>query len=485
MSDFDDYGGYEGGPPPPDPDPPRDDRREPGPPRTQDDWGRRFAARVTDMRHVHGIGWHQWDGTRWRPDETGSAARIMSDLIREGFAELAELDNREVRGAARDLTAMQKASSINGALFLASVRPEMAVAVSEIDAQPHLLNVANGTLNLDTMQLQRHRRDDLITKVARGAYRPDAGGSRWVKFAAEILPDPEVRAFVQRLMGLVVYGKVREHVLPIPWGRGRNGKSTFIEAVLNALGDYGLQADAKLLMSGASERHSTERADLQGKRLAVCMESAQGSRLDAAMAKQLTGGDTITARKMRQDNISFEPSHTVALVTNYRPVIPGDDDALWKRVLLIPFTQRFLGSSADTGLLDVLKADADAVITWMAEGWRQYRETGLNPPASVRAATDAYRADSDVLGQFLAARCHIATSAYSLRQPGVASGVLYAAWESWCRHNGEDPGSSKAFTAQLEARGLRKKATNSGTRWLGVTLYREGDENEENRRSGA
>jgi putative DNA primase/helicase len=450
-----------------------------GPPRTQDDWGRRFAERVGTMRHVHGLGWHEWDGARWCYDDTGHAARYMSDLIREGYSELSDLDATEARYALRDLAGMRKAASVNGALYLAAVRPEMAVAVRQVDARPELLNVANGTLDLHTLAIREHRQDDLLTKVCRGAYLPDLGDTRWGKFVAEILPDEDVREFVQRIMGVAAYGRVIEHVLAVMWGRGRNGKSTFIEAVLHALGDYGLQADAKLLMSGASERHSTERADLQGRRFAVCMETAKGSRIDAAMAKQLTGGDTITARRMRQNNISFEPSHTVALITNYKPVIPGDDDALWKRVVLIPFTQRFLGNAADKNLLETLKAESAAVVTWMAHGWRQYREIGLQPPEAVQAATRAYREESDTLGQFLGQRCHIATSDYGLRQPGAGSQVLYESWKSWCHHNGEDPASNKEFSSMLEERGLRKKQTKTGAKWLGVTLL-SGDEEPEN-----
>ena len=142
--------------------------------------------------------------------------------------------------------------------------------------------------------------------------------------------------------------------------------------------------------------------------------------------------------------------------------------------MLIPFTERFLGTAADKGLLAALKADPDAVITWMADGWRQYRETGLEPPEAVRAATRAYRDESDTLGQFLAQRCHVATSQNALRQPGVSSQVLYRAWQSWCSRNGEDPGSNKELTALLEDRGVRKKRTGEGRpKWLGVTLLND------------
>ena len=450
-----------------------DPARFTGPPRTQDDWGRRFAAQVTNMRHVHGIGWHIWDGKRWREDDMALATMAMSDLIRGSYAELATIPSGDAKNALKDLAMMRRASSVSGALTLAAARPGTAVAARQVDAQPHLLNVANGTLNLTSMTLRDHDPQQLLTKVCRGACRPDEGETRWSKFIAEILPDPDVRAFVQRLMGVAAYGAVIEHVLAVLWGRGRNGKSTFIEAVMHALGDYALQADAKLLLSGASDRHSTERADLQGKRLAICMETAKGRQVDAAMAKQLTGGDTITARRMRKDNISFAPSHTVMLVSNYKPVVPGDDDALWKRIRLIPFTQQFLGKNADKGLPDLLKSDPDAVITWMANGWRDYQCDGLNEPSAVLTATKSYREESDLIGQFLAERCHIAESAYGLDQPGEKSSILYHAWAAWCKPRGEDSGSQKEFTMTLTERGLMSRRCNDGVRWLGVTLLEE------------
>jgi putative DNA primase/helicase len=422
------------------------------------------------MRCVHGLGWHVWDGQRWRQDDIALATKAMSDLILSGYAELKDVAASEAKYVIRDLASARRASGISGALTLAAARPQLAVAVRQIDAHPHLLNTASGTLDLTTMTLHDHDPGHLLTKTCRGAYRPGLGETRWSKFVTEILPDAEVRGFVQRLAGAALYGAVIEHVLAVLWGNGRNGKSTFIEAIMHALGDYALQADAKLLLSGASDRHSTERADLQGKRLAICMETAKGRQIDAAMAKQLTGGDTITARRMRKDNISFAPSHTVMLVSNYKPVMPGDDEALWKRIRLIPFTQSFLGEQADKGLLAALKAEPGAVITWMADGWQDYQRRGLDEPGAVLTATRSYREESDLVGQFLGEHCHIATTAHALGQPGEKSSVIYRAWTAWCKHSGEDPGSNKEFTAALIEHGLRKETTRDGVRWLGVTL---------------
>lgn len=328
-------------------------------PRTQLDWGLRLAEWKSWLRYVHGIGWHVWDDQRWRPDDDGEAGRAYADMIKDAYAELALIgDEAERKKAFQGLVAAEKKGFADGALWFAGNRPEMALAASRLDSGRMLLNCANGTLNLESMALGAHDPAHNITKVCRGAWMPGLLESRWAVFVAEILPDEETRSFVQRLMGSVLPGRVRDHVLPILTGTGGNGKSTFIETILHALGDYGMQADPRLLMASRHDPHPTGQAALQSRRLAVCMESAQGRHLDAPTAKQLTGGDTITARYMRRDFFSFEPSHTIVMVTNHKPVVSGSDEALWRRLVVVPFGQNF-SDRGDPDLKEQLKADPD------------------------------------------------------------------------------------------------------------------------------
>ena len=182
-------------------------------------------------------------------------------------------------------------------------------------------------------------------------------------------------------MGSALTGRVRDHILPIFTGTGGNGKSTFIESSQDAVGDYAIQADPTLLMASSHDAHPTGQAALQSRRLAICMETAEGRRLDAPTAKQLTGGDTITARYMRKDFFSFEPSHTLIMVTNHKPVVSGSDDALWRRLAVVPFEQKFSGDKAVTDLKDTLRSEPDAILSWMIQGWIEYREKGLAIPA--------------------------------------------------------------------------------------------------------
>jgi putative DNA primase/helicase len=432
-------------------------------PRTQLDWGLRFAAWKSWLKYVHGIGWHVWDEQRWKHDDDGLALREYTLMVKDAWAELQQItDDADRKKAFLALLAAEKKSNAEGALAFAACQLEMAVAASRLDRNRMLLNCANGTLNLDTMILGAHRPEHNITKVCRGAWIPGIGETRWSKFVAEVLPDQAIREFVQRLMGSALTGRVRDHVLPIFTGSGGNGKSTFMESSQEALGDYAIQADPSLLMASRHDSHPTGQAALQSRRLAVCMETAQGRRLDAPTAKQLTGGDTITARYMRQDFFSFEPSHTIVLVTNHKPIVPGSDDALWRRLAVVPFEQKFGDQEADPDLKELLKSEPDAVLSWMIHGWIAYRERGLDIPAGVRAATDKYKTDSDALGRFLAEN--------TMNHGTVKSSDLFATWSRWCSQEGEDAGTQTAFSNGLTDLGYDKDRTSTGMFWKGLGL---------------
>ena len=205
-------------------------------------------------------------------------------------------------------------------------------------------------------------------------------------------------------MGLALVGKVIEHVLPILTGTGRNGKGTFVRTVTAALGSYAIEAKPDLFV--ARERaHPPGQLDLRGVRLATCQETDDGRRLNVAAVKRLTGGDTIRARKMRQDFIEFAPSHLPFLITNHLPKVPADDPALWARLLVLPFDQSFLGRE-DRDLEDRLRDELPTVLAWAVAGWDDYQQRGrLDPPAAVCEATSTYRVSNDSIAAFIDDRC--------------------------------------------------------------------------------
>lgn len=419
------------------------------------------------LLHVHSIGWHRWDGARWVEDRTGAATRAVLDTLRKALAE--SLGNEALR---TDVRRSESAAGINGVLTIAAALDAFAVAVNDLDPDPYLLNCANGTLDLRTMELREHDPRDRITKVTNAAYRPDAQHQAWSAFLGSSLPDPEVRAFLQRYAGLSLSGTVLEHVLAILTGEGRNGKSVFYTGIAWALGDYATSAEPDLFMhrDGA---HPTGEMDLRGVRWVTVSESDKGRRLAEATVKRLTGGDKIKARRMRQDFVEFEPSHTAALVTNHLPKVSGDDPALWARLRVVPFDRVIPAEDRDPHLTEKLRLEADAILTWAIAGWQQYREDGLAEPEAVLTATSKYKTASDAVARFIEERC-VVSNMVSARV-----GDLFDAFTRWATDDGAEPMSKRAFGDAMDKAGHPVTRGSGGTRYrsgIGIKAEETGDE---------
>lgn len=417
------------------------------------------------LMHIHGIGWFAYDGTRWVEDTQGEATRAVLSVLRSALAE--SLDDKDLR---TDVRRCESASGINGVLTIASALREFAFTVNDLDSDPYLLNVANGTLDLRTGQLREHDPMDRITKVTRAAYDPEITSAEWDKFLAQVLPDQSVRGFLQRYVGVALCGRVLEHTLAILTGTGRNGKGVWYGAMGYALGDYATTAEPDLFMH-RENAHPTGEMDLLGVRWVVVSESDKGRRLAEATVKRLTGGDRIRARRMRQNFVEFAPSHTAALVTNHLPKVSGDDPALWARLRVIPFQVVIQKHLQDRKLGEKLERAADAVLGWAIRGWQEYQRIGLSEPDAVVAATDAYHADADALGRFIT-DCCVTSPALS-----VHAGQLFDTWAKWAADDGTEAGSKKAFGEALDKRGFAAHKGTGGARFRrGIALRSDEEE---------
>jgi putative DNA primase/helicase len=414
----------------------------------------KLASQFKDkLLYVNKHGWFRWDGKRWAPDENGAARRAVHAVIRRDRRLLARLNlpNEEYQKRARQIARYETASAITGILTEAAALEAFSVEIRDLDADPWLFNCANGTLDLRTMTLRPHDQADRITKVANAAYDPKPIARDWPQFLDKVLPDKEARDYFQRMVALALLGEVNgdKQIAPIMHGDGANGKTTAVETISFALGDYAMAAEPTLLMAKRNDVHPTGIADLLGRRFVSVVETERGRRFDLALLKWLTGGDTLKARRMRQDFFSFTPTHLLVMATNHLPVIDDGTEAVWRRIRLIPFTVQIPEDERDTQLSERLRAEADAVLAWIVGGWEDYRRRGrLDEPQAVLLATSEYRSDSDVIGRFITEECYIGSP-----QIAATTSLLYQRWETWANHERLTPLSRVAFGRMLDAKG--------------------------------
>jgi putative DNA primase/helicase len=434
----------------------------------------RFAVEHgQQLRHVHGLGWHCWDGQRWLANEDRAELRAAVATVKAALTEVSRLEGNEREALYKDVRRCESSSALEGLLKIASALDPLSTASKALDADPFLFNTAAGTLDLHTGAVRPHSRADLVTKVAGGVNGPSNGDSEWETFIQRILPDEEVRAFVQRLFGYAMSGKVTEHVMPIFTGSGANGKGTLRDALMAAFGDYAIEVDPAILMESKHERHGAFKMRLRGARLVFCSETEKGRRFAEATMKRLVGGDPIEANLMHKNPITFDPSHTLIMLTNHLPMVSGDDPAVWRRILVVPFDVVIPENERDGELPSRLRLAASEIVSWAHQGWLAYQEQGLNPPEAVQVRTKAYQAASDVLARFLDERVIPSPNATEKARE------MFSAWTKWCHENGEQAGAEADFSASMAARGFEKKRANSGMLYCGLMLASEDEEPED------
>ncbi len=337
---------------------------------------------------------------------------------------------------------------------LLQAEPGIAVAEQDLDAGPWLLGAANGTVDLRTGRLHPPRRAELVTRSSPAAYDPAAACPLWERTLGRLLSDPDVRRFFWKACGYALAGVSSEQCLLLLVGRGGNGKSTVLETLRAALGDYALETPAETLMRRPASGPTNDVARLRGARLVTARESEAGGRLSESLVKHLTGGDRLAARFLYQEFAEFEAACTLMLATNHEPEISGTDEGIWRRVRLVRFGVTLAEGERDRHLRESLRAELPGILSWCVRGCLAWQAEGLAPPPAVQVDTAAYREGQDVLGAFLSERCE--TGPGLLPSPGLSAGAsaLYGAYASWARQSGESPLSLTRFGRQLTARGF-------------------------------
>jgi len=420
------------------------------------------------IRYVQKWGrWIVYTGGRWRIDEGDALiTEIAKQVPRHMFARSIDL-----HGDARDhmfkwAKRSESAAAISSAIRLARGIPGVIVDHTELDTHPWLLNVRNGTVDLRTGQLGPHDPAHLITCQSPVTFDPDAACPTWDGCLAMWQPDPVMRAYLAKVIGTAASGDPVEHVF-INLGTGANGKGKFYGAVQAVLGpDYSVVPHKSLLIVQRHEQHDTVKARLFGARMAVAGETEAGDRLDEAKVKELTGGDLLEARRMREDPWKFAPSHSLFLHTNHRPRVRGGDEGIWRRIHLIPWDVTIPPERRDGRLADKLEAEASGILNWIIAGCLAWQAEGLQPPPAVTDAVDSYRAEEDHVGRFLTECCVLDPKAH------VSAKALRAAYEQWCDDVGETPWSAKALGPHLLSKGLDRtqEGREKAWTWIGVGL---------------
>lgn len=425
---------------------------------------RLYAAYAKSVMFVDGIDWFHWTGVHWKKDKH-RIVRLAQNL---GLMIAGEVTSNQqnFHSLIKWAKESESRSRIDAAIKL--LKSYVNTDVDKLDSDPFLLNVSNGTVDLRSQLLLEHNREDLITRKVDVPYDPLAECPLFLKTISRVLNyDPELISYFQRICGYFLTGNVREQVLFILYGVGANGKSTIVGILLNILGAFAKLAAPNLLLSSIQARHPTELADLMGARLVVASETPEKGRFNENLVKQLTGGDPIKARFMRQDFFEFLPTHKFAILTNHKPTIEGSDVGIWRRIHLIPFQVVIPKDEQDQELPEKLKLEQPGILKWCVDGCAEWLKQGLNPPESVTAATAEYRSDQDVFSQFLSDCCSIR------REKQVMASVLYKRYQTWCLECGETPLSQVVFWQRLSEKGITKTRTSRGFLYHGIEVNQQ------------
>lgn len=425
------------------------------------------------IRYDHTKGrWMIWNGKYWKEDDQQYIIELAKKTVRKIYADAVSVESRDERDRlAHHALRSESAKSLQNMIHLAESAEGIATTAIIWDNNPHLFNCCNGTYDLVNDIIRENRKSDYLTFTSGVEYDAEAISPHWTSFLNKILSsNVELIRFVQMAVGYSLAGDTSEQCLFFLYGRGMNGKSVFVETLKILFGDYAQKAPSEMLMVKSGESISNDVARLLGMRLVIASEVAEGRKLNESKVKDLTGGDTITARQLYREYFEFKPSHKVWLVGNHKPVIMGSDDGIWRRIKLIPFTETIPESDRRpmSELLEEFISELPGIFNWALEGYRLYKEKGLTEPEEVVKASDEYRNEMDVLNTFLE-ECCVKKSSSTLTNK-----EFYGAYTRWCEESSERPLTNRQFVTRLKEREFELKPGRGNVRiWCDIELREE------------
>ena len=411
--------------------------------------------------------WLVWNGKFWQTDESGALVHEKGlEVVRGIYDELSKTDDYRERIEIEKYGMLSESVRRREAFVKAAQwNSELNITSDDLDPDPWLLNVQNGTINIQTGEFREQRQEEMITKIANVVYDPSADCPLWKQFIREIMNyKTELVNFLQTAAGWAITGNIEEQTMFILYGSGANGKTTFLNTILFLLGNYGISTPTESFMKKSGDQNTNDIARLRGTRFVTTTEAEQGRRLSEPLIKKITGNDQMTARFLYGEYFNFTPTFKIFMATNHKPVIKGTDHGIWRRIKLIPFTTTIPEEKQDKSLELKLKQEASGILNWLLEGTERWRREGLKAPDVILNATDEYRGEMDVIGNFIKERC-VQGKEYTIRIR-----ELYKAYSDWCDDNKEHAVSERFFTMRLKEMNFVQSRTSEARFWVGLAL---------------
>jgi putative DNA primase/helicase len=410
--------------------------------------------------------WVVWNGARWELDDGYLIHDRGLQMIRGIYEELLKTsDMRDRLDIEKHGMQSESARRRKALIEVASWIPELNVKTDDLDIDPWLFNVKNGTIDLRTGEMREHRQEDFITRIADVEYDQNADCPAWKQFIMEIMNyNVDLIHFIQNAAGWAITGDTSEQTMFILFGTGANGKSTFLNTVMNLIGDYAIATPTETFLRKSGEQITNDIARLRGTRFVCFSEAEHGRRLSEPLIKQITGNDRMTARFLYGEYFNFTPTFKIWMATNHKPVIKGTDHGIWRRIKLIPFVTRIEEEKQDKHLEKKLMLEGPGILNWLIEGAKRWCREGLKTPNIIINATDEYRAEMDVIGNFLKERCD------QQLVVSIKARELFKCYQEWCDDHNEHAVSERFLGLRLKELGLEQKRMTDGRYWQGIQL---------------
>jgi putative DNA primase/helicase len=381
-----------------------------------------------------------------------------------------DISDHEIRKTS--LTHAQKSQgrrSIQNMISMSSSDRSININVEDLDTYNWLLNIENGIIDLKTGKLLPHDPNHLISKITNVEFNENAECPKWKDFLDYIFAgDMELIGYMQKLTGYCLTGSIKQQILPILYGNGNNGKTTFMQVLEGLLGEYCIYADVSSFVASNRSTIRNDLARMKGSRLILTSEFEHNQHISEATVKSATGGEKIPCRYLYGEYFEYRPTGKIMMATNYKPLIKGTDEGIWRRIHFIPFLVQIAEKDRKENYYEELLEELPGILNWALEGCLKWQKDGLRKPSAVEDATTEYRKDMDDLADFLDSCCDSASNAKT------RSTDIFEAYTTWANENSiKNHLSQRAFSKELELRGYKKKRDRQGVFWENIRLKNE------------